>query len=449
MTAEARLANSDLDLDSFTPSPNSDESATMPILPEVDSWADLAQLLSGFEPDRVPPLVAARELEPIYPMLHALTRGSLGHFFVRIAALEALIEDSRSPLSPGEIGQALYWLSDPARESVIRILRQSGWLSYENSGGYRISPAGQFVATVLSFLRARAREGDLRPTVEGIDYMIRLGVDPVRHVLLLRSYLEDLRSAMEAARSSHSEVILRAASARLAEALELSQRIREVLERVSLEMVEARRVAQDVHELLSRLHGVGSELHSAITEVGRQYLHLVAGLTTSDIVTTLMQMPVEDLANAARSAMRPIFQKPIFIVPELLASAAEAYLVREISQSTPTEWTDPPEPEPASVAEIPEEIGYLLDDLDRLVKSQQIEPLSTFVPKRSIGESFLRASLLPLLRQRIGGEGVAGRLGAMNLQVILDGDDAITAASAPLSELTAGRIGIDVKAEKA
>jgi len=75
------------------PSLNSDEPA---ILPEVDSWADLAQLLSGFEPDRVPPLVAARELEPIYPMLHALTRGSLGHFFLRIAALEALVEDSRT-----------------------------------------------------------------------------------------------------------------------------------------------------------------------------------------------------------------------------------------------------------------------------------------------------------------------------------------------------------------
>jgi len=32
---------------------------------------------------------------------------------------------------------------------------------------------------MLAFLRARLREDDLIPTVEGIDYMIRLGVDPV------------------------------------------------------------------------------------------------------------------------------------------------------------------------------------------------------------------------------------------------------------------------------
>jgi len=40
---------------------------------------------------------------------------------------------------------------------------------------------------MLAFLRARLREDDLLPTVEGIDYMIRLGVDPVRHLQLLRT----------------------------------------------------------------------------------------------------------------------------------------------------------------------------------------------------------------------------------------------------------------------
>ena len=160
---------------------------------------------------------------------------------------------------------------------------------------------------MLSFLRARLREGDLLPTVEGIDYMLRLGVDPVRQLLLLRSRLEDLRNEMESARRlSDSEVILRDASARLQDALELSERIRAVLTRVPLEMAEARHAAQDVHELLSRLHGVGSDLHAAITEIGRQYLHLVGGLTTADIIATLMQLPVEELDNAAKAAMRPM-----------------------------------------------------------------------------------------------------------------------------------------------
>jgi hypothetical protein len=411
---------------------------------EVPSWESLAGLLAGFTPDDIQPLAAARELESVYPMLHALTRGSLGDFFVRVAALEALIADGRSPLAPTHIEEVLYWLKDNPRDLVMRTLRGSGWITYSTADGYRISSAGQFVATVLSFLRARIRQGDLLPTIEGIDYMIRLGVDPVRQVLLLRSRLEDLRSSMEAARNSHSEVILRGASARLSEALEVSERIREVLARVPLEMMEARRVAQDVHELLSRLHGVGSDLHAAITEVGRQYLHLVAGLTTSDIVTTLMQLPVEELSDATRSAMQPLFRRPIFIVPELLASAAEAYLARAQSSAIPTEWTDPPEPQStADAAHIPEEIVQLLDDLDRLVESGQTEPLATFVPRRTVPESLLRASLLPLLGQVVGGEGVAGRLGAMQLKATVEAGSALTAATAPLSELSEGTIGIN------
>ena len=411
---------------------------------EVPSWEGLASLLAGFTPDDIQPLAAARELESVYPMLHALTRGALGDFFVRVAALEALIADGRSPLAPAHIEEVLYWLNDNARDLVMRTLRGSGWITYSVADGYRISSGGQFVATVLSFLRARVRQGDLLPTIEGIDYMIRLGVDPIRQVLLLRSRLEDLRSSMEDARNSHSEVILCGASARLSEALDVSERIREVLARVPLEMMEARRVAQDVHDLLSRLHGVGSDLHAAITEVGRQYLHLVAGLTTSDIVTTLTQLSVEELGNAASSAMQPLFRRPVFVVPELLASAAEAYLTRAQSSATPTEWTDPPEPpSTANAAHIPEEIVQLLDDLDRLIESGRTEPLATFVPRRTAPESLLRASLLPLLGQVIGGEGVAGRLGAMQLKVTVEPGGALTAAAAPLMELSEGAIGIN------
>lgn len=440
VTARDVVEDGDPDLSSSVSPPDAVASAVLPS--EARSWNDLADLLAGFAPDEVQPLAAARELESVYPMLHALTRGSLGDFFIRVAALEALIADGRSPLAPAHIEEALYWLNDTARDLVMRTLRGSGWLVYEVADGYRISSAGQFVATVLSFLRARARQGDLLPTIEGIDYMIRLGVDPVRQVLLLRSRLEDLRTSMEDARNSHSEVILRGASACLSEALDVSERIREVLARVPLEMTESRRVAQDVHDLLSRLHGVGSDLHAAITEVGRQYLHLVAGLTTSDVVTTLMQLRVEELAEAATSAMQLLFRTPTFVVPELLASAAEAYLTRDLPSATPTKWTEPSEPQSATGAtDIPEEILQLLDDLDRLIESRQTEALSTFVPRRTASESLLRATLLPLLGQIIGGEGVAGRLGAMQLEVRVESGGALVLAAAPLSELSQGNIG--------
>lgn len=427
--------------DTAIPTNDVGDEAASSTAPAANSWAGLRESLSGFDPDQVPPLVAARELESVYPMLHALTRGSLTEFLVRVAALEALT-DARTPLAPGELTEVLYWLNSTARDSVIRKLRESGWLTYDTASGYRISPAAHFVATVLSFLRAQAREGDLRPTVEGIDYMIRLGVDPVRQVLLLRSRLEDLRTAMELARSSHSEVILRAASQRITEALELSSRIRDVLGHVSLEMIEARRVAQEIHELLSRLHGVGSDLHSAITEVGRQYLHLVAGLSTSDIVTTLMQLPVEELALAARSSMHPVVRKPVFVLPELLASSAEAYLTRDLTKRKITEWSDPPEPESRSAAtDVPEEVQRCLDDLDRLIECPEFKPLSIFLPKNTAGESLLRASLLPLLGQLLGGEGVAGRLGAMPLKVVLETNGVLVETEPPLLQVSAGTIG--------
>src|SRR2546430_1217797 len=120
--------------------------------PETRSeWETLVDVMAGFRPEQVEPLAAARDLEMVYPLLHALTRGGLGEFFVRVAALEAFIADGRSPLKPQEAVQVLYWLKEP--ESILKILRESGWMEHEPGGGYRITDAGRFVATVLSFLR--------------------------------------------------------------------------------------------------------------------------------------------------------------------------------------------------------------------------------------------------------------------------------------------------------
>src|SRR5438128_2593865 len=207
--------------------------------PETRSeWETLVDVMAGFRPEQVEPLAAARDLEMVYPLLHALTRGGLGEFFVRVAALEAFIADGRSPLKPQEAVQVLYWLKEP--ESILKILRESGWMEHEPGGGYRITDAGRFVATVLSFLRHQVKDQALLPTLEGVDYMLRCGVDPVRQLMLLRSQLEDLRTEMERARSSHSDVLLRDAAGRLKQALALSERIRAVLGSVPLDMTEAR-----------------------------------------------------------------------------------------------------------------------------------------------------------------------------------------------------------------
>jgi hypothetical protein len=405
-------------------------------------WEGISELLSGFRPDQIPFLAQARELEPTYPLLHALAHGSLRDFIIRVAALEALIADGRTPFTPAEVVETLYWLKDPVRDSVLAALRRSGWLSYRPDSGYRVTDAGRFVATVLSFLRARVREGSVLPAVEGIDYMLNLGVDPTMQLNLLRSQLEDLRTEMENARSSHSEVILRGAAARLRETLDWSERIRAILARVTLDLPDARRSAHDVHDLLSRLHGVAGDLHAAITEVGRQHLPLVAGMTATDIIGTLMRLPVEELSAVGRESLRPTVTPPVFVVPELLVAEAEAYLARRRETPPKVDWTVPPEPDRAG-AEIamPPDVAAWLDDLDRLAEAGAVRSLAEVVPRGSAAESFLRASLLPLLGEAIGGEGVAGRIGALPLAVSLDGDGFPAPAPKPLSALTPGTIG--------
>ena len=405
-------------------------------------WEGISELLSGFRTDQVPFLAEARELEPAYPLLHALAHGSLREFIIRVAALEALIADGRTPFTPAEVTESLYWLKDSVRDSVLAALRRSGWLSFRHDSGYRITDAGRFVATVLSFLRARVREGSVLPAVEGIDYMLNLGVDPTMQLKLLRSQLENLRTEMENARNSHSEVILHGAAARLRETLEWSERIRAILARVTLDMADARRSAHDVHDLLSRLHGVAGDLHAAITEVGRQHLPLVAGMTTTDIIGTLMRLPVEELSAVGREALRPAVMAPTFVVPELLVAETESYLARRREPPPEVAWTVPPEPERAgSEVAMPPDVAAWLDDLDRLAEAGRVRPLSEVVPRGSAAESFLRASLLPLLGEAIGGEGVAGRIGALSLAMTLEGDGFPAPAPWPLSALTPGTIG--------
>jgi hypothetical protein len=110
-------------------------------------WDSLVDVLDGIRPEQVDSLVAARQLEMVYPLLHALTRGSMADFFLRTAALEAFVSDGRSPLKAQEAIQVLYWVKEP--DSVLRVLRESGWLEFEPVAGYRITETGHFVATVF------------------------------------------------------------------------------------------------------------------------------------------------------------------------------------------------------------------------------------------------------------------------------------------------------------
>ena len=63
--------------------PSSTESSSLSA--ESDGLPDVDGILPGFAADTVPFLAAARQLDLIYPLLHALTRGSLNEFVARVS----------------------------------------------------------------------------------------------------------------------------------------------------------------------------------------------------------------------------------------------------------------------------------------------------------------------------------------------------------------------------
>jgi hypothetical protein len=405
-------------------------------------WEGLAEWTGGLPPEQVEALAAVRELEEVYPLLHALVGRSPRELFVRAAVMETLVESARPVFSQRDLDEILYWLAEPARTAVLRALRQSGWLEFEPSSGHAITDAGRWVGDVLSFLHHRLGMGELRPTVEGVRYALDIGLDPLRHLQSMRSRLAALRQEIDEALASHSEVVLRRTAEKLREVLRLSERIRAVLDAVRLDQAAARKVAREIHDLLSRLHGASSILHAAVTEVGRQYLRLTAGLTTEQIVRALMAKSRDELAAAGREALLPVLPAPPLLTTDGVAYAAEVQASRERAAAEPVVWTEPAEAvRAADAVEVPAEVERLLADLAAIAGGREPVPLSHIVPGSDAGESFLRASLLALAGQRWAGEGIAGRLGSLPLAVDPEGDGwPEEIASQALARLTPGAV---------
>ena len=410
--------------------------------PSVRGWEAIAEWTGGVAPDAVDVLRGVRELEFVYPLLHALVGRSLREFFVRAAALEALVAAGRASFSVTDLGEALYWLNDDAREAAVRALRQAGWLDYDASQGTTITNAGRWAYDVLSFLHRRLRESELLPTIAGVTYALHIGVDPLRHLQSMRSRLVALHGEIEAARASHSEVVLRQAARRIDDALALSAQLRAVLDRVPLDHRSARRVVREIHDLLSRLLGGSAELHRAVTEVGRQYLHLTAGVTVEQIVRALMRESREELAAIGREALLPALAPPPLLTTDAVAHAAEVHVARERRPAAPPAWEEPPEaPRVPDAAAVPPGVVAWVADLVSVARGGEAVPFARLVPRGDAGESFLRASLLPLAGDGRAGEGVAGQLGAVAVQVVSAGDgwpDCLD--DAPLSRLTPGQV---------
>jgi len=405
-------------------------------------WEEIAEWTGGIAPEAIDALRGLRDLEFVYPLLHALVGRSLRDFFVRGAVLEALVAAGLPAFSSEDLAETLYWLTPDARDATVRALRHAGWLDYEPARGTTITDTGRWAYDVLSFLHRRLREAELLPTIAGVTYALDIGVDPLWQLQSMRSRLVALQQEIESARASHSEVVLRRAAARIAEALALSGQLRAVLDRVPLDNRTARRLVREIHDLLSRLHGGSAELHRAITEVGRQYLHLTAGVTVEQVVRALMRQSLDDLAAVAREALLPVLAPPPLLTTEAVAHAAEVHVTRERHEAAAVEWQAPEDaPRVSDAAAVPPEIAAWVADLLATARGGEPVELWRLVPRTDAAESFLRASLLPLAGEGRTGEGVAGQLGAIPVDVEPLGDgwpDELEGG--PLAKLTPGRV---------
>src|SRR5262249_38092523 len=159
------------------------------------------------------------------------------------------------------------------------------------------------------------------------------------------------------------------------------------------DQVPARRVAREIHDLLSRLHGASSTLHAAVTEVGRQYLRLTAGLTTEQIVRALMAKSLAELAAVGREALLPVLPAPPLLTTDALAYGAGLQARGGGAAALAVVWSEPAEaPRAADAVFVPAEVERLLADLAAVARSGEPVPLSRVVPSADAGESFLRAS---------------------------------------------------------
>lgn len=392
----------------------------------VEEAEPLASLIvNGISPNEIAEVRRALELIPAYQLLHGLVGRNEHDFIIRAAALEALIAAGHACFSQKELDETLYWLSENARDRTIRALREAGWIEYQPGPGDIVTNGGRSAYEVLQLLRRKLESGEILPTVMSLEHAINVGADNLGLLDALFLKLAQDYAEIQDALASHSEVVLKATASKIEEALSHSGRINALLDRIPKDTPRTWNRIREIHDQLSRLHGRVAELHNAITEVGRQYLRLTAGLTTHQIVEALMRKPKEMLAQTGRDALLAALIPPPLLNTGAVAYRAAAHFLRERIRVEEVRWEEPPVVTPdsrASVDEVPSEASAFLIDLITTADSGQVVPFSEIIPRNDRSESFLRASLLPLAGDRNASDGIAGRLSRLGLEVNAEGD---------------------------
>lgn len=393
----------------------------------------------GLDLDSIPAPDGFENLQFHYELLKTLVGQRWSDFLTRTSALHHLISREDAWLGSREVGRALHWLDEDERERVVRVLRQGGWLEHRRGRGYRVPDEARWVYESILFLIQRATEDALELSVSSLEHAIDADV-PVEVVLpTLRNNLRTTLADIEDARRTHSPVVLQDAMEKLGDVGELSDRVLTVLEEIDPTHPQAQQDANQIHALLSRLELASSELQDDLADVQRQFLPLESGVSHEDIVGELMDLPADEIAEVGEKALQGFIELPLLVTQSVMAAAAESQMVKE-DEEVDMEWSTPSRPEPASAEEqVPPEVEALLEDLETITADGQSKRLSEVIPKDGKAVSFLRADLLPLVENTVGGEGVTGRFTDLDLELAVT-SELEDVHDGPVTKVSEGRL---------
>jgi hypothetical protein len=402
----------------------------------------LDDLLSGGGGVDPPEVAAVRPIQQFHRLLSALSGGSEADFLARIAAIDALMEAGLGVFTPSDLDAALRFLTPVARRTVLKSLRDSGWIQSDSQRSTVFTSPALQLYTALTQLYRRTLPGDLGPTIEALAMSERTGASPGRALAALRNEMAEIQGEIMRALEQGTEYILLAARDKLRATLSLHDRFREVLAPLTERDRATRRAAKDALRALGQLLSLNADLEDRLTQYSRQFVRFHRGLSPEQVVQALRGMDPLELGDAARRALLGAYSPVELVQTSPLLRASSAFLATERTRPPPQEW--PPAEEPVVqtiLLEFPAAAVGLAVELERLAAANGEKPFREIVPEGSSSESLYRNNLLSLLSDSAGRRGLSGRFAKIPLTAVTEGDGwPEVLASGPLQSISEGAV---------
>lgn len=356
--------------------------------------AALAERMPDFEIDRLESVAQALPLGRLHQGLANLLGLRPEDFVLRTAALHSLHRLRKARFEVTDRDAALYWLNEVDRTTVWRNLVDGGFVRHSDRG-WTITQEGAEVYSLIQLLFELGRQPTLTFSAILNDALEEMNGNPSASLQNLTNQMRQLEADLTDALMSQSSVRMAEQLNRCAKAIGTARQVVNQARRHGANPALTEEV-QDLHYALSLLIGAYQRVARMHADMVQAFIHLPSGTTMHDITATLMAAELEDLAALGHAARAATVMPRICIREDMLASAAERFLTREIR-------TPPSEPGPSRPAEAgePQEIQLPLA-LKRLaadlqaIKGDSAE-LIDFLATGDAKDALLRLYALDLL----------------------------------------------------